>query len=54
VLVEAGADLTRRDTIYDGTPLGWAEHCRRERQEESAGKQYAEIAAQLPEKGGSA
>jgi peptide-methionine (S)-S-oxide reductase len=26
VLVEAGADLTARDTAYDGTPLGWAEH----------------------------
>jgi peptide-methionine (S)-S-oxide reductase len=26
VLVEAGADLTTRDRIYDGTPLGWAEH----------------------------
>jgi hypothetical protein len=26
VLTEAGADLTRRDTIYDATPLGWAEY----------------------------
>ena len=24
VLVEAGADLKRRDTIHDGTPIGWA------------------------------
>jgi peptide-methionine (S)-S-oxide reductase len=30
VLVEAGADLTRRDGIYDGTPLGWAEYGKRE------------------------
>jgi Ankyrin repeats (3 copies) len=26
VLVEAGAALDRRDTVYGGTPLGWAEH----------------------------
>jgi ankyrin repeat protein len=30
VLVEAGADLRRRDTIHDATPLGWAEHGKRE------------------------
>jgi peptide-methionine (S)-S-oxide reductase len=26
VLVEAGADRDRKDTIYGGTPLGWAEY----------------------------
>jgi len=26
VLVERGARLDMRDTLYDGTPLGWAEH----------------------------
>ena len=26
VLVEAGADLDIKDTIYEGTPLGWAEY----------------------------
>jgi hypothetical protein len=26
VLVEAGADLEARDTVYGGTPLGWAEY----------------------------
>jgi len=26
VLVEAGADLDAKDTIYEGTPLGWAEY----------------------------
>lgn len=26
-LVEAGADRDARDRSYDGTPLGWAEHC---------------------------
>jgi len=28
--VEAGADLTRRDGIYHGTTLGWAECEKRE------------------------
>ena len=40
VLVEAGADLDTKDTIYEGTPLGWAEH----------GKQV-EIAEFLRERG---
>jgi len=30
VLVEAGADLDRKDSIYDGTPLDWAEYAMRE------------------------
>jgi hypothetical protein len=29
VLVEAGADLNTKDSIYDGTPLGWAEYGKR-------------------------
>ncbi|HKS22806.1 MAG TPA: ankyrin repeat domain-containing protein [Thermoanaerobaculia bacterium] len=28
VLVEAGADRTARDRMYDGTPRGWAEYCK--------------------------
>jgi len=40
VLVERGARLDIRDTIYDGTPLGWAEH---------GGK--AEVAADLRSRG---
>jgi peptide-methionine (S)-S-oxide reductase len=57
VLVEAGADLHRRDTMYDGTPLGWAEESCVEVNEANghragARKQYAEIAAYLREKGG--
>ena len=28
VLLEAGADMTTRDRINDGTPLGWAEYCK--------------------------
>jgi hypothetical protein len=52
VLVDAGADLNRRDTIYDGTPLGWAKYAEREQKDESRAKQYAEIAAYLQAKGG--
>ena len=52
VLVEAGADLNRRDTIYDGTPLGWAKYGEQEQKEESRAKQYRAIAAYLHEKGG--
>jgi hypothetical protein len=29
LLVERGARLDIRDTIYQGTPLGWANHGRR-------------------------
>ena len=50
VLVEAGADLVKRDTAYDATPLGWAEHALEGQKEESE-KQYREIAAYLREKG---
>jgi hypothetical protein len=42
VLVERGADLGAKDTVYGGTPLGWAEF----------GK-HAEIADYLRERGGS-
>ena len=63
VLVEAGADLTRRDTIYDGTPLGWAMHAQQGQKESTpetgneehqpgVRKQYREIAEYLREQGG--
>ncbi len=51
VLVEAGADLNRRDTIHDATPLGWANYAEREQKDESHAKQYRDIAAYLREKG---
>ncbi len=67
VLVEAGADLTRRDAIYDGTPLGWAMHGEQGQKESTrdsaneaevhqAGgrKQYREIAEYLRAHGGKA
>ena len=31
VLVEAGAALDVKDTVYGGTPLGWAEYGRHEK-----------------------
>jgi Ankyrin repeats (3 copies) len=30
VLVEAGADMSKRDSVHDGTPLGWAEYGKKE------------------------
>ena len=52
VLVEAGADLNRRDTIYDGTPLGWAEYAEREQKDASRASEYRAIAEYLEGKGG--
>jgi peptide-methionine (S)-S-oxide reductase len=49
VLVDAGADLTRRDTIYDGTPLGWAMHG--EQTDAARVEQYRDIVAYLREHG---
>jgi len=51
VLVEAGADLHRRDTIYQGTPLGWAEHGLHEQTDPKRAKQYEEIADYLRQNG---
>lgn len=51
VLVDAGAGLTTRDTAWNGTPLGWAEYYQGEQERDERGKQYAEIAAYLREKG---
>jgi ankyrin repeat protein len=52
VLVEAGADLGARDTIYHGTPLGWAEHAQGLHADDEQGPRFAEIAAYLREKEG--
>jgi hypothetical protein len=52
VLVESGADLTRRDTLYDATPLGWAEYGDRTQEKSRPGKPYAAIAAYLRDRGG--
>lgn len=50
VLVEAGARLDVRDTAYQGTPLGWAEHGARG--DSKRAERYAKIAAYLREKAG--
>jgi peptide-methionine (S)-S-oxide reductase len=47
VLVEAGADPAARDTIWDGTPLGWAEYAIREGRAARPGMAYPEIADYL-------
>jgi peptide-methionine (S)-S-oxide reductase len=51
VLVEAGANLTTKDRANDATPLGWAEYAASSRDTARQGKQYAEIAKYLREKG---
>jgi hypothetical protein len=52
VLVEAGADLQKRDTVYGGTPLGWATYGAQQQPQAGRAKQYAAIAAYLRDKGG--
>jgi peptide-methionine (S)-S-oxide reductase len=47
VLVRAGADLGARDSLWSGTPLGWAEHGMSESQAGRGGNEYAAIAAYL-------
>ena len=49
VLVEAGADLSKRDANNDGTPLDWAEYGQRPHAGDERGKRFAEIAAYLRE-----
>ena len=46
-LVEAGADPGKRDTVWNGTPLGWAEHYLAERKDADSQKRYGEIADYL-------
>lgn len=47
VLVEAGADVTRRDTIYDGTPMGWARHGLGQEKDAAKAERYRQIAEYL-------
>jgi peptide-methionine (S)-S-oxide reductase len=46
-LVEAGADPSKRDTAWSGTPLGWAEHYLSERKDDDSQRRYGEIANYL-------
>ena len=43
VLVDAGADLSATDKIYEGTPLDWARYLQREEKDEMQKKKYKEI-----------
>ncbi len=51
VLVEAGAELNRRDTIHDGTPLGWALYAGKEQADPERARRYAETAEFLKSRG---
>lgn len=46
-LVEAGGDLTRRDTLYRATPRDWALHGERQAKDAAAARRYRAIAAYL-------
>lgn len=51
VLVEAGADTRAKDTIYGGTPLGWAEHALSGARDDESRARYTAIAAYLKGRG---
>lgn len=51
VLVEAGADLTVRDTVHGGTPLGWADYYIRTGDDAAKRERYETIAAYLTSRG---
>ena len=51
VLVEAGANLTTRDKAEDATPLDWAEYAATGPAAKTQGKQFAEIAGYLRQRG---
>lgn len=47
-LVAAGGDLRRRDTVHDGTPLGWAEYALNENaRDPEKQRRYLDIVAYL-------
>jgi peptide-methionine (S)-S-oxide reductase len=50
-LVEAGADAGKRDTAWNGTPLGWAGHYLAERKDADSQRRYSEIADYLRARG---
>jgi hypothetical protein len=49
-LVDAGASTSSRDTLWGGTPLGWAEHYINETRTAADKKQYSAIASYLRER----
>lgn len=46
-LVEAGADLGKPDSAWNGTPLGWAKHYLAEREDDDGQRNYRAIAEYL-------
>jgi hypothetical protein len=46
-LVEAGADLSKPDSAWNGTPLGWANHYLDERKDDDGQRNYGAIAEYL-------
>jgi peptide-methionine (S)-S-oxide reductase len=46
-LVEAGADPSKPDTAWNGTPLGWAQYYLAERKDDEGQRNYGAIAAYL-------
>lgn len=50
VLVEAGADPNAKDTAWQGTPLGWAEHYVQDKKLDEQKKRYASIVSYLRER----
>jgi peptide-methionine (S)-S-oxide reductase len=46
-LAEAGADPTKRDTAWNGTPLGWAEYYLAEKKDDDSQRRYGAIADYL-------
>jgi ankyrin repeat protein len=47
LLVEHGAEVDKKDTAYQATPLDWAEYYVREQQRYQSTKQYVEIVGYL-------
>jgi peptide-methionine (S)-S-oxide reductase len=46
-LVEAGAELDKPDSAWNGTPLGWAEHYLAERKDDDGQQNYHAIVGYL-------
>ena len=47
LLIDAGADLGRRDSMYGVTPLGWAEYGESQTADETRKQQFRELASLL-------
>ena len=52
ILASAGADLAAKDSAWEGTPLGWAEHYRAEKTEAADVERYDRIVRYLRQTGG--